>query len=170
MEPIVNKVTNSALVTLDLEDYIPKTGDIYRLDVVDGLYEGLILREKEFRAWISAKAKEIIQPIVYVSNTSDGILPNWVFMLVSSVLNKESKQVFIGSEKDCLEAILMKRVDQEFLSTLKSDKIVVKGCAKVELTQEFYGRLVQLLIPHATSIMYGEPCSTVPIYKAQKKP
>jgi hypothetical protein len=165
MDVIVNKVAESLLTTIDLEEYYPK-GDIAVFDMKDYLFMGLILKEKEFRASLqSLDWEQYRNNYVAVTCTADAIIPMWAYMLVASNLQPVAKDVVFGNEENLVNAVLLKN-----LSTIKGEdytdkRVVVKGCGDVNLPEAAYVEITHKLRPYVKSIMYGEPCSTVPIYK-----
>ena len=165
-DEIINKVANSGLVTIDLEEFYPK-GERVLFDLKPLLFQELILKEKDFREfikehdWSSYKDK-----MVAITCTADAIVPTWAFMLVSIALEPFAKKIIFGNLAT-LEAILFSEVLKAINYTDYQDKrIVIKGCGNLPVSTNAYVELVRGLKPFAKSIMYGEPCSTVPLYKA----
>ena len=165
-DEIVNKVANSGLITIDLEEFYPK-GERVLFDVKPLLFHELILKEKEFREfikqhdWLSYKDK-----MVAITCTADAIVPTWAFMLISIALEPYAKKIVFGNI-ETLEAILFNEALKTITFTDYQDKrIVIKGCGNLPVSTNAYVELVKELRPYAKSIMYGEPCSTVPLYKA----
>ncbi|WP_340064439.1 DUF2480 family protein [Ascidiimonas aurantiaca] len=165
---IVNRVSQSKLVTFDLEEHYPQ-GKRIVFDLKDWLFEGLVLREKDFRD--KAKNHDWQQyEGTYVSLTcsSDAIIPGWAYMLISTYLSPVTRKVVIGSPED-LETILFKEIiDKLDVSALKDLPVIIKGCSHKPVPQNAYIMLLEKLIPIARSIMYGEACSSVPLYKRKK--
>lgn len=162
---IVNKVANSALKTFDLEElYTP--GDRVVLDIKDQLYQGLVLREKEFRDfikshdWSAYKGKH-----VSIQCSADAIVPTWAYMLLSSALQPFVTTVIFGSSEQLETTLFTKKLDTVDWSAYKDAKVVIKGCSKVEVPVAVYVEATNRLRVQASSIMFGEPCSTVPIFK-----
>lgn len=164
-EVIVNKVAQSGLITLDLEAYLPKGGMI-TFDLKDHLFMGLILKEKDFREalknldWAAYKDKYIA-----VTCSVDAIIPVWAYMLVANYLQPVAKEIYIGTEAEMNKHLVLKNIAAINLDEYKDQRIVVKGCGEVPIDNYAYAEITKLLTPVAKSIMYGEPCSTVPIYK-----
>jgi len=163
---IINKVSNSSLITFDLEEYY-EAGDRVLLDIKDQLYEGLILKEKDFRAALKSTDWSIYEDKhVAIGCTADAIIPTWAYMLISIHLQPHSKTVFFGSLPE-----LEKHLFRNALTTIDwkkyfQAKVVVKGCSKVEVPTEVYVEVATRLKGVASSIMYGEACSTVPLFKS----
>jgi len=166
-ETIINKVAESGLITIDLEQYYPK-GETVLFDLKDYLYMGLILKEKDFRDalknldWESYRSK-----YVGVTCTADAIIPIWAYMLVASYLQPIAKDVVMGDTKEVHKTIFLKNILGIDINAFADQKIVVKGCGETPIEEFAYMEITKLLRPVVKSIMYGEPCSTVPIYKAQ---
>lgn len=170
MEPIINRVANSKLITLDLDEFIPENS-CTEINLTDGLYEGIILKEKEFRTWVNGLKAQYQDSCLTLIDAKDAIVPKWAYLLLSTALTEAGNTIYFQSKEKALEGIILDKVNQEFILPLNNDSIVIiKGCGKMELSGEFYGELAKLLKPKCKSLMFGEPCSTVPIYKAQKKP
>ena len=165
---IINKVANSGLITFDLEEYYPK-GERVLFDIKPLLFHELILKEKYFREFIKQHNWQQYQDkYVAVTCTNDAIVPTWAYMLISLALQPYSKQLVFGNI-ETLESILFSAVLRNIdFSKYKDQRIVIKGCGKLPVPTHAYTQLAFELKPFAKSIMYGEPCSTVPLYKAPK--
>ena len=165
---IVNKVDSSGLVTIDLELLYPQ-GERVLIDIKNQLFQGLILREKDFREYIKSMDWSTFKDkYVAITCSADAIVPTWAFMLLTSVLEPFAKKVVFGN-LEVLETLLFQEALAKLdLSAYHDAKIVVKGCGKLPVPNAAYVELTRLLRPLAKSIMYGEPCSTVPLYKKAK--
>lgn len=168
MDEIVNKVKKSNLIQLDLADFKP-TEEIVLFDLKDNLWQGMALKEKDFRSfvkehdWGSYKNK-----VVGVICSVDAIIPTWAFMLVVTKLQENGVLAFIG-DKNAVELELIKRNITAFdLEKFKDGKFIIKGCSNIPEPSYVMTELTKKLMPIASSIMYGEPCSTVPVYKRRK--
>jgi len=167
---IVNKVASSGLVTFDLEDYY-QPGERILIDIKDWLYQELILKENEFREklkqhdWVQYQNK-----FVAVTCTVDSIVPTWAFMLLATALQPYAKMFFMGSLERLEERLFEESLSRIHWNDFKDRKVVVKGCSKVIVPTSIYVVVVSHLKPLVSSLMFGEPCSTVPIYKAPKSP
>jgi hypothetical protein len=161
----VNKVANSGLITINLEDYYdhsPKT----IFDIAQCLFMGLILKEKDFRLYIKEKDwSEYTDKHVAVICSADAIVPTWAYMLLASALQPFAKSIYFGSMEDLEKHLIINAINQIELSIYKDQKIVIKGCGDIPISNAAYVQVTSLLAPIAKSIMYGEPCSTVPIMK-----
>ena len=162
---IVNRVAQSKLITFDLEDYYPR-GERKVLDIKDWLYEGFILREKEFRAHVDAHDWSMYQEAyVALQCSSDAIIPGWAFMLVASKLQPYAKKVVQGN-LETLETALYQTILEKLDVTEFTDKpIIIKGCSKKPVPENAYLMAVSKIQEVAKSVMYGEACSSVPLFK-----
>lgn len=168
MEDIVNKVAQSGIVTIDPAAWYPE-GERVAFDISPLLYEGLVLREKDFREylknhdWTAYRGKHVA-----LHCTTDAIIPRWAWMLLASALEPFAATIVFGSV-DTLEAVLYRKVISEMdMEPYRGLKVVIKGCGEKSVPEEAYTELTRRLQPLVKSIMYGEPCSTVPVYKAPK--
>ena len=164
-EPFINKVAESGIVTLDPATYIP-VGETAIFDLKDYLFMGLILKEKDFR---EALKKMDWEPYrnknVAVSCTADAIIPVWAYMLVASDLQPVAQEIVMGDEKELLRHLFLKNISQINVNDFEDKRVVIKGCGDIPIDDFVYLELTKILRPIAKSIMYGEPCSTVPVYK-----
>ena len=166
---IINKVANSALKTIDLEDFYPK-GKRVLFDIKDWLFHELILKEKEFRVSVDIHDWSQYQHnFVAVTCTADAIIPSWAFMLVTSKLVPFANKVVIGN-LEALETVLYQNIIED-LSTedFQGKPVIVKGCSEKPVPIAAYSFLLEKLQPIAKSILFGEACSSVPIYKVKKQ-
>ena len=164
-EEIINRVANSKLVTLNLEDYYPE-GKRVVFDIKDWLYEGFVLREKEFRTQVSDFDWSVYQDcFVALTCTSDAIIPGWAYMLISLQLQGLAKKTIIGDLKDLETSIYQDIIRQLDVSPYQDKPIIIKGCSKKPVPENAYIMLAAKLKPVAKSIMYGEACSSVPLFK-----
>jgi hypothetical protein len=163
--PIINKVSESGLITLDLETYFPKN-EIMVFDLKPMLFMELILKEKDFRQSLQTHDWAQYQDkIVAVTCTADAIIPVWAYMLVASNLQPYAKDVILGTEEEAQKQVLQKRIQELNPADYQDQRVVVKGCGELEIGPFAYLEVTKLLRPVAKSIMYGEPCSTVPVFK-----
>lgn len=162
---IVNKVAESGLISFDLETYYPKnTRKIF--DLKEHLFMGLILKEKDFRAvLLTIDWNEYKDADVAITCSADAIIPMWAYMLVASYLEPVAATVVFGTEQELINTILLKNIETVDVSEFADKRIVVKGCGDLSIPEAAYVAITKKLRPVAKSIMYGEPCSTVPIYK-----
>ncbi len=162
---IKNKVADSGLVNFDLSQLVPK-GRRMGIDLKEYLYEGLILREKEYRQQIASLDTQTFQDaFVYIYNSADAIVPLWAYFLITAKVTETAKKVIFGS-RDALETILMHDALERYdFSALEGKRVLVKGCSENPLPENAYVELVQKLKPVVKSLMFGEACSNVPIFK-----
>lgn len=167
-EEIINRVASSPLVTLDLEKLSPE-GERVIYDLKDNLYEGIILKENDFRVflrdndWSAYKDKHVA-----VFCSEDAIIPHWAFMLLVSKMTPYAKTVVYGTLDDLETELYRRAIQQLNPEEYKEKKVVVKGCGEKVVPVSAYMDVMILLQSVAASVMYGEPCSTVPIYKKSK--
>ena len=162
---IINKVAESALTSIDLEEYYPK-GETAVFDLKDHLFMGLILKEKDFRAALQTfDWEQFRDKNVAITCSADAIIPMWAYMLVASNLQPVAKAVVFGEEKNILQTLLLRNILQIEGEEYTDKRVVIKGCGDVAIAEAAYVEITNKLRPFAKSIMYGEPCSTVPIYK-----
>lgn len=164
-ENFVNKVAASGLITFNLEDYLNQ-GERVVYDIKDNLFHGLMLREKDFREfikthdWTAYNGKNVA-----ITCSADAIVPTWAYMLLANKMKPYANEIVFGS-LETLEAVLFtKALAKIDLNAFAGERVVVKGCADIDLPVSAYVEITNLLTPVVKSIMYGEPCSTVPIYK-----
>ena len=167
-EPIINKVAESGLITLDLEKWYPK-GENVVFDLKDHLFMGLILKEKDFReALKNLDWEQFRDKNVAVTCTVEAIIPVWAWMLVVSYLQPVAKEVALGDEKELHKVLFLKNLATIDVNEYSDKRVVIKGCGETPIGDFAYLEITKLLRPVAKSIMYGEPCSTVPVYKKPK--
>jgi hypothetical protein len=168
-DAIVNKVAESGLVTLDLENFYPK-GEMIVFDMKDHLFMGMILKEKDFReALKNLDWEKFRDKYVAVTCTADAVIPVWAYMLVASNLSGIAKDLVLGDEKELHRTLFLKNLSSIDTKEFADKRIVIKGCGETPIGDFAYAEITKLLRPVAKSIMYGEPCSTVPIYKRSQK-
>ena len=164
-EPFINKVAESGIITLDPATYIP-VGETAVFDMKDHLFMGLILKEKDFREalkkmdWEQYRDKNVA-----VTCTADAIIPAWAYMLVASNLQPVAKDMVMGDEKELQRQLFLKNISRINVNDFTDKRVVIKGCGDIPIGDFVYMELTKILRPVAKSIMYGEPCSTVPVYK-----
>ncbi|HHP7242851.1 MAG TPA: DUF2480 family protein [Cyclobacteriaceae bacterium] len=168
-EQIVNRVENSSLVTLNLEDYYQK-GDRLFFDLKGLLFNGLILKEKDFRGFVKEHDwSQYADKFVSIGCSVEAIIPQWAYMIIANKLQPYAAFISYG-DLEQLESELflnkLRKIDPDFY---KDKKVVVKGCSDVSVPTAVYIEVTKILTPVVISIMYGEPCSTVPVYKKPRK-
>jgi len=166
-EKIINRVAGSALKSIDLEDYLDKSESV-TFDLASVLYQGLILREQPFRDflkshdWLQYTGKNVL-----ITCSTDAIVPTWAYMLLVSKLG-HARLVVSGSADDLEKALILQAVRLLAQEDFVDAKVVIKGCGAIQNKEFAYTEITKALLPHVSSLMYGEPCSTVPVYKRPK--
>lgn len=164
METFVNKVAESGIITLNLEDFLPK--DLMIFDLKPFLFMELILKEKDFRLalqnhdWTLYKNKQVV-----ITCSADAIIPVWAYMLVASYLQTEAQSIQTGDPESCKIQFALIQIQHLDTTNFADQRLVIKGCGDIPIPESMYAAITVKLKPVVKSIMYGEPCSTVPIYK-----
>ena len=164
-DEIVNKVANSGLVNFDLEAYYPK-GQRQLIDLKDWLFRGLILKEKDFRQ--AVKDYDWAQhqdQYVAIDCSADAIVPVWSYMLISNAISPYAKKVVKGNLENLESLIFHELINNLDFNPFKNQRVIVKGCSSLPIPESAYVAITNKLSPVVKSIMYGEACSSVPIYK-----
>lgn len=166
---IVNRVTNSPLQSIDLAEYLDNSETVL-FDLSQGLYEGIVLKEKDFRQfvkefdWTQYKGKNVA-----VFCSADAIVPSWAYMLVATRLKPIANLIAFGTAEDLEKLRVDEAINRLLTNDLSNAKVVIKGCGNLSNRDYAYFELAKRLTPVVSSLMYGEPCSTVPVYKKPKK-
>lgn len=169
MNEIENRVSNSGLITIDMEEMLPPISHFVELDIKDQLFQGIALKEKDFREFIKDNDWSVYQnKIVAVFCSEDAIIPTWAWMLLSAAIEPYTKSYF-GRKEDVINQYILDKIAELNAETYQDARIVIKGCSKVSLRENAYMAMVNKLKPVAKSLLFGEPCSTVPIYKKPKE-
>jgi hypothetical protein len=167
-QEIVNKVALSGLVSIDMEDWYPQ-GPRIGYNLAQNLFMGMILREKDFREFIKTHNwAQYTDSYVYVYNSEEAIIPTWAYMLLITKLQGVAKRVVLGTQEQLEQLLFAEIIDQLDSNLYLGAKVVVKGCSKLPVPQSAYMDLSAKLLPVVQSLMFGEPCSTVPVYKKPK--
>ena len=165
MTEIINKVASSGIITFNLEDYYTP-GERVELDIKDWLYEGLVLREKDFREVLKNYNWSVFEnKFVAVFCSADAIVPTWAYMLITTYIHPFAKKIVFGNLDDLEKSLFTEALNQIDFSQYKDERVVIKGCSKIKVPESIYVEVTNRLMPFAKSIMFGEPCSTVPVYK-----
>ncbi len=168
METFVNKVAESGIITLNLEDYYPNE-EVVVFDLKDYLFMGLILKEKDFREELKIlDTTQYQNKIVALTCSSDAVIPMWAYMLVASLLQPVATKLVFGSADEVIQKILLENISRIEPSLFEDKRVVIKGCGDKAIPEAAYIAITFLLRPAVKSIMYGEPCSTVPVFKKSK--
>lgn len=168
MEEIKNKVANSGIITIDPEEfYVP--GERVVFDIKPLLFQELILKEKDFRDFIKNNNWAVYKnKLVAITCTADAIVPTWAYMLITLALEPYAKKVVFGNLDILENELFNEKLAELKINEFKDARVVIKGCGEKAIPTNVYVKLSTFLKPHVKSIMYGEPCSTVPLYKAPK--
>lgn len=163
--PFVNKVEESGILTFDLGELYPKS-PVIGFDIKDYLFMGMILKEKDFREALKAlDLNDYSGKIVGVHCSADAIVPVWAFMLAASTIQQVAVAVYPGTPQEAAEKIISAKIALLDTKEYEDKRVVIKGCGEYPVSHSSYLEITAKLRPVAKSIMYGEPCSTVPIYK-----
>lgn len=166
MEEIRNKVKESGLISMDLADFKPNPSMILSIDIADNLWQGLVLKEKDFRNYIDTHDwSQYKNQFVHIHCSADAIVPTWAYMLVASKLVGIARLALVGSKVELEKQVIALNILSIDVTDYIDGRIIIKGCADITSPEFAMVTLVQKLQPIAKSIMYGEPCSTVPVYK-----
>ena len=167
-DSLLNKVSESSLLTIDLEDFYPKK-ETAVFDMKDYLFMGLILKEKEFRESLHNLDLSVFEnKNIAITCTADAVIPMWAYMLAASVLQPVAGEIIFGNEDFLHKTLFLQNIAKVDPADYEDKRVVIKGCGELSVTETAYVAITKLLRPVAKSIMYGEPCSTVPIYKKKK--
>jgi len=162
---IINRVASSSLITFDLEE-LYQPGERILIDIKPQLFQELILREKDFRDYIKSHDwSQYKNKFVAITCSADAIIPTWAYMLLTSVLEPYARKIVFGTLEDLETKIFFDALKDVDWNQYKDAKVVIKGCSKVAVPASAFVEATRLLRPLASSIMFGEPCSTVPVYK-----
>jgi hypothetical protein len=167
MAEFVNKVAESGLITIDLENWYPK-GEIVVFDLKDYLFMGMIVKEKEFRDTLKNTDWEIYRnKMVSIICSVDAIIPSWAFMLVASYLQPVCKELALATPEEMRKQVFLRNIQSINSVDYKDQRVIVKGCGDTPIGDFAYLEITRILRPVVRSLMYGEPCSTVPVFKKQ---
>lgn len=164
-DPIVNKVAESGLITVDPANFLPQ-GETAVFDLKDYLFMGLILKEKDFReALKNLDWEQYRDKNVALTCSADAIIPAWAYMLVAAYMQPIAKEIVMGDEKELQRQLFLKNIATIKPEEFTDKRVVIKGCGDTPIGEYVYMEITKLLRPVVKSIMYGEPCSTVPVFK-----
>lgn len=168
--PFVNKVAESGLLTIDLEKYYPRESTAV-FDLKDHLFMGMILKEKDFREALKSTDWSVYQDKnIALTCSVDAIIPVWAWMLAVTYLEPVANEIVMGDEKELHRVLYLKNIAAIDPKEFEDKRVVIKGCGETPIADYVYMEITKLLRPVAKSIMYGEPCSTVPVYKKPSAP
>lgn len=165
MEALRNKVAESGIITINLENYIPQE-EICSFDIKDFLFMEMLLKEKEFRQSLdNHNWEQYSNKHVAIFCSTDAIIPMWAYMLVASRLTPIAKSVFEGNPEELYKKLFLDKIQAIETQDFEDKRVVIKGCGEKEIPPYAYTAISNQLLPKVKSLMYGEPCSTVPVYK-----
>ena len=165
-DPIINKVAQKAIVTLDLADFFPKQEDIVVIDLKDYLFKGLILREADFREQVKNTDWSIYQDkYVAIHSSVDAIIPMWAYMVLTAELTPYAKDIANASRGHAVDVFMYRAIEKINAADYAGQRIVIKGCGDRQIDSAAFVYITHRLAGTARAIMYGEPCSMVPVYK-----
>jgi len=161
---IINRVAQSPLITFKIEEHYPQ-GERCIFDIKDQLFMGLMLKEKDFRAFIKDNDWTQYQDkFVAITCSADAIVPVWAYMLLATKLEGIAKDYLFGTTEELEKYLIMKELDKISFENFKGKPVVIKGCSDLPIPQAIYVEVTKRMLPYAQKISYGEPCSTVPVY------
>jgi len=168
-EEIINRVEQSTLITFDLEEYYDQSPRV-QIDIKDNLYQGFVLKEKEFRAFVKGNDwAQYTGKNVAIHCSTDAIVPTWAYMLLTTALEPFARQIVFGDLSHLENSLFQKALEKVELNQFKDGKVIIKGCGRLPVPEYAYVEITRLLKPVVSSLMYGEACSAVPLYKKPKK-
>lgn len=168
-ETLINRVANSGLMTIDLEQFFP-TKQIFIFDIKDYLFHGLILKEKDFREALKQHDwQQYNGSILCVFCSTDAIIPVWAYMLISSSAGHYNTEIYVGNKEEYLKHYYNRYIATIDGGQYQDERVVIKGCSDKPVPPSAYADIQIKLQPYAQSVMYGEPCSTVPVFKRARK-
>lgn len=164
-EPFINKVAESGLITIDLENYYPKQQTAV-FDLKDHLFMGMILKEKDYREALKNLDWSVYaNKAVALTCSADAIIPVWAWMLAATYLQPVASEIVMGDEKELQKELYIRNIAAINKDEFADKRVVIKGCGEIPIPDYVYMEITRHLQPVVKSIMYGEPCSTVPVYK-----
>ncbi len=166
-EKLVNRVANSQLINIDLEDFYPE-GERVLFDIKEWLFAEQILKEKDFRKSVKDLNWETYQnKFVALTCSVDAIIPSWAYLLISVELSPFAKKIVVGNLETLETSIFQEIIDRLPVKNYINKPVIIKGCSNKPIPETAYTQLISKLLPIARSIMYGEACSNVPLFKKQ---
>lgn len=162
---LINKVTESGIITLDLETFFPKE-EIVEIDIKNFLFRELILKEKEFRTILKEHNWSLYEnKTVAIFCSTEAILPQWSYMLIVSNLLAQTNKLFFGNKEKVERDLLLQNIKNLDATRYENERVIIKGCGNKTISEEAYIEITKKLQPFVKSLMFGEACSTVPVYK-----
>ncbi|MFZ6053127.1 DUF2480 family protein [Halocola ammonii] len=169
-EEIVNKVAKSGIQTVELDKYFPEI-PVAEIDIAENLWQGIALKEKDFREFVKTNDwSKYSGKAVAIFCSADAIVPTWAYMLLASSLQEHAERVVFGTAETLKTVLIIEKLRSGINpDDFEDARIVVKGCSDKAVSEAAFVELINLLQSKAKMIMYGEPCSTVPVWKRPKK-
>jgi hypothetical protein len=165
VDQVVNKVANSSLINLDLSDFYPKNERV-QIDIKDQLWQGIALKEKDFRAFIASNDWSLYEnKSVAIHCSADAIIPSWAYMLIAVAVEPFARNITFGNLNDLEKVICIDTINGIELGPFQDERVIIKGCADIPNAEFALVALTKKLTPVVKSLMFGEACSTVPLYK-----
>ena len=166
MEEIRNKVAESGLINLDLARFKPDGNSIAEMDIASQLWQGLVLKEKDFRQFVASHDwAAYAGKSIYVHCSADAIVPTWAYMLVASALQLVGVDFVIGKREELERELIRRKIAELETESFVDGRLIIKGCSDITCPEFAMTELIRRLQPVAKSILYGEPCSTLPVFK-----
>ncbi len=166
---IRNKVAESGIITIDLESFFPNE-EIIELDIKAMLFQGLLLKEKDFRETLKKTDWSVYaNKTVALLCSTDAIIPQWAYMLLTYYLLTVTAKIYFGTKENVECDLLLENINNTDATKYAGQKVVIKGCGTKQIPSGAYVAISKKMIPHVQSLMFGEPCSTVPVYKQKKE-
>jgi len=167
MGEIINRVVDSGIKTINIESWKIE-GERSVIDLGDHLYKGLVLRENEFRAYLKNTDWTSYQDhFVGIYCSLDAIIPNWAYMLLTSKLSGIAKKIVLGNKEELESQMIIDQIREMDLSEYENERVIIKGCSDEVISEKAYLELTVKLTPVVRSLMFGEPCSAVPVFKRE---
>jgi hypothetical protein len=166
MDAIVNKVAESGIITLDLAAYMPQEGSVAVFDLKPFLFREMILKEKDYRASLQTHDwSQYADKHIAILCSADAIIPVWAYMLAATYLQTVAASVYYGSAEELKKLLFTEKIKNIDKNEYVDKRVVIKGCGDVHIPEHAYITITEHILPVVKSLMYGEPCSTVPVYK-----
>jgi hypothetical protein len=163
---IINKVAQSPILTIDLKDFYPSESEFKIFDISDFLFEKLILKEKDYRVALkNLDYSQYQNKYVGINCSGDVIIPQWAYLLAEIHLFPYAKKIFFADKKSIVQKVILDKIENTDVEKYRDRPVVIKGCSDVDISIDAYIAITYKLMKVAKSIMYGEPCSNVPLFK-----
>jgi len=165
MSEIKNRVKDSGLISFEVSALMPEQ-DIIDLDIKEQLWQGLVLKERSYRKWIKTHSWENYKnKAVYIHCSSNAIIPSWAYLLILCSISNYTNDYILGSKSDLRKDLIKKNIEKLNITKFKNKRVIIKGCADSLETDYTFFELTRFFLPVVKSLMYGEACSSVPLYK-----